>query len=98
MLIISNLKYLSYFWEADLVRNDIDAMFGEACFISDKTELTVGLRNYDQKMNLVASDGYYSSYSFGISNLNFKSSESGTIPKYQYLMMFQMMLWLWKLL
>tara|TARA_A100001234_G_scaffold34324_3_gene26824 strand:- start:679 stop:3069 length:2391 start_codon:yes stop_codon:yes gene_type:complete len=71
------------FWEADLVRKgDIDAIFGEAYFdISDKTELTVGLRNYDQKMNLVASDGYYGSYSFGISNLNFKSSESGTIPK-----------------
>ena len=71
------------FWEADLVRKgDIDAVFGEVYFdVSDKTELTLGLRKYDQTMNLVASDGYYGSYAYGINTLNFNSSETGSIPK-----------------
>jgi outer membrane receptor protein involved in Fe transport len=71
------------FWEADLVRKgDIDAVFGEVYFdLSDKTELTLGLRKYDQTMNLVASDGSYGSYAYGINNLNFNSSETGSIPK-----------------
>jgi len=71
------------FWEADLVRKgDIDAIFGEAYFdLSEKTSLTMGLRKYDQKMNLTASDGSYGSYAYGINNLVFNSSETGSIPK-----------------
>ena len=70
-------------WEADLDRKgEIQAIFGEAYIdINDKTQLTVGFRNYDQDMDLTASNGYYGDYLFGISNQNFKSSESGTIPK-----------------
>ena len=71
------------FWEADLVRKgDIDAIFGEAYFdLSEKTSLTMGLRKYDQTMDLKASDGYYGSYAFGINSLDFNSSETGSIPK-----------------
>jgi len=71
------------FWEADLVRKgDIDAIFGEAYFdLSEKTSLTMGLRKYDQTMNLKASDGYYGSYAYGINSLDFNSSETGSIPK-----------------
>ena len=70
-------------WEADLDRKgEIQAIFGEAYIdISDKTQLTVGFRNYDQDMDLTASNGYYGNMSFGITNEKFKSSESGTIPK-----------------
>ena len=70
-------------WEADLDRKgEIQAIFGEAYIdINEKTQLTVGFRNYDQDMDLTASNGYYGAYLFGISNQNFKSSESGTIPK-----------------
>ena len=73
-------------WEADLDRKgEIQAIFGEAYIdINDKTQLTVGFRNYDQDMDLTASNGYYGGYLFGISNQNFKSSESGTIPKLGY--------------
>jgi len=70
-------------WEADLDRKgEIQAIFGEAYIdIGDKTQLTVGFRNYDQDMDLTASNGYYGNMSFGITNEKFKSSESGTIPK-----------------
>ena len=70
-------------WEADLDRKgEIQAIFGEAYIdIGDKTQLTVGFRNYDQDMDLTASNGYYGDMSFGITNQKFKSSESGTIPK-----------------
>ncbi|MAD48378.1 MAG: hypothetical protein CMQ53_03385, partial [Gammaproteobacteria bacterium] len=71
-------------WEADLDRKgDIQAIFGEAYVdIGEKTQLTVGFRNYDQDMDLTASNGYYGNMSFGITNQKFKSSESGTIPKF----------------
>ena len=70
-------------WEADLDRKgEIQAIFGEAYIdINEKTQLTVGFRNYDQDMDLVASNGYYGDMQFGITNEEFKSSESGTIPK-----------------
>ena len=46
-------------WEADLDRKgEIQAIFGEAYIdINDKTQLTVGFRNYDQDMDLTASNG-----------------------------------------
>ena len=70
-------------WEADLDRKgDIDAIFGELYFdISDKTSATLGLRKYDQSMKLKAVDGYYGSLSYGLTDGDFKSNESGSIPK-----------------
>ena len=71
-------------WEADLDRKgEINAIFGEAYIdVNEKTQVTIGFRNYDQDMNLVASNGYYGDMQFGQSNSVFKSSESGTIPKF----------------
>ena len=71
------------FWEADLKRSGKkEAIFGEASIdVTDKTTLTFGFRDYTQDMNLVAADGYYGNYDFGINATNFKSSESGYIPK-----------------
>jgi outer membrane receptor protein involved in Fe transport len=70
-------------WEADLDRKgDIDAIFGELYIdINDKTSATIGLRKYDQSMNLKAVDGYYGSLSFGLTDGDFKSNEDGIIPK-----------------
>ena len=70
-------------WEADLNRKgDIDALFGELYYdISDKTSATLGLRKYDQSMSLKAVDGYYGSLSYGLTDGDFKSNESGSIPK-----------------
>ena len=70
-------------WEADLERKgDIDAIFGELYFdISDKTSATLGLRKYDQSMHLKAVDGYYGTLSYGLTDGNFNSNESGSIPK-----------------
>ena len=70
-------------WEADLDRKgEIQALFGEAYIdIGDKSQLTLGFRNYDQDMDLTASNGYYGDMQFGITNQKFNSSESGTIPK-----------------
>ena len=70
-------------WEADLNREgDIDALFGELYYdISDKTSVTLGLRKYDQSMSLKAVDGYYGSLSYGLTDGDFKSNESGSIPK-----------------
>jgi len=70
-------------WEADLDRKgDIDAIFSELYFdISDKTSATLGIRKYDQSMKLKAVDGYYGSLSYGLTDGDFKSNESGSIPK-----------------
>ena len=71
------------FWEADLKRSgEKEALFGEASIdVNDKTILTLGFRDYQQEMNLTAADGYYGGYEFGITATDFKSSESGFIPK-----------------
>ena len=70
-------------WEADLNREgDIDALFGEIYYdLSDKTSATLGLRKYDQSMSLKAVDGYYGTLSYGLTDGDFKSNESGSIPK-----------------
>jgi outer membrane receptor protein involved in Fe transport len=70
-------------WEADLDRKgQIDAIFGEMYLdINDKTSATIGLRKYDQSMNLKAVDGYYGTLSYGLTDGNFKSNEDGIIPK-----------------
>ena len=70
-------------WEADLDRKgDIDAIFGELYYdLNDKTSLTVGLRKYDQTMHLKAVDGYYGALEYGLTDGDFKSSESGNIKK-----------------
>ena len=70
-------------WEADLDRKgDIDAIFGEIYYdLNDKTSLTVGLRSYDQTMHLKAVDGYYGALEYGLTDGDFKSSESGNIKK-----------------
>ena len=73
----------SRWWEADLDRKgDIDALFGEIYLdISEKTSATLGFRKYDQSMKLKAVDGYYGALSYGLTDGDFSSSESGTIPK-----------------
>ena len=70
-------------WEADLDRKgQIDAIFGEMYLdINDKTTATIGLRKYDQSMDLKAVDGYYGTLSYGLTDGNFKSNEDGIIPK-----------------
>jgi outer membrane receptor protein involved in Fe transport len=70
-------------WEADLDRKGkIDALFGEVYIdINDKTSATLGFREYDQSMKLKAVDGYYGSLSFGLTDGDFSSNESGFIPK-----------------
>jgi outer membrane receptor protein involved in Fe transport len=70
-------------WEADLDRKgDIDAIFGELYIdLNDKTSLTLGLRDYDQTMHLMAKDGYYGALQYGLTDGDFKSNESGNIKK-----------------
>ena len=70
-------------WEADLDRTgEIEALFGEAYIdIGEKTQLTLGFRDYEQDMKLLASNGYYGDKQYGLIGGNFTSSESGTIPK-----------------
>tara|TARA_B100000575_G_C23141362_1_gene664312 strand:+ start:3651 stop:6086 length:2436 start_codon:yes stop_codon:yes gene_type:complete len=70
-------------WRADLDRKgEIDAVFGEVYLdLTDKTSVTLGLRKYDQTMNLLASDGYYGNKQYGLLDGNFSSKEKGSIPK-----------------
>ena len=70
-------------WEADLDRTgEIEALFGEAYIdIGEKTQLTLGFRDYEQDMKLLASNGYYGDKQYGLIGGNFTSSASGTIPK-----------------
>ena len=68
-------------WNLDNTREEeTSAVFGEASYdINDKTNITVGFRNYDQDTVVDAKDGYYGV--FDGTNKVYRNSDSGTIPK-----------------